>query len=197
MSPTTDKSKMSRQDRLRRVVPGAQKHFTPDTSFTLAGSTFTLAQFVQFCEKDIAASDAAVQSRASWLTTVQVERDTHKQSNPVLGAFKSFVASKYGVTQNAGETLADFGYTPRKARTKTVATKNAAVAKALATRQARGTMGPRAKLLVKGTVATPPAPVAGAPAHATPPATAAPPTGTATPALPSPPAPPPPPHNTP
>src|SRR5438874_1132315 len=114
MSPVTDKSKMSRQDRLRKVAAGAQKHFAPNASFNLAGSPVTLEQLVHLCDKDIAASDAAVQAKAVWLKTVKVERDTHTQSNPVLVAFKGRVLSEYGQSQNAGDILADFGFKPRK-----------------------------------------------------------------------------------
>jgi hypothetical protein len=49
-------------------------------------------------------------------------------------------------------TLADFGLAPRKSNAKTVQTKATAVAKNLATRKARGTMGKKQKASIKGHV---------------------------------------------
>jgi len=155
---STDKSKMSRQDRIRKVISGATKHFQPTTTFTLAAATVTLPQLTQMCQKDIDMSDAADQAKAAWLTSVQAERDTNDTTDPILRAFKAYVISLYGDTQNAASTLADFGYTPRKPRSTSVAVKALAADKARATRKARGTMGDKQKKDVKGTVATPPAP---------------------------------------
>jgi hypothetical protein len=161
MSAGTDKSKMSRQDRLRKVMAGAAKHFQPTTTFTLAATTLTLPQLTQACQKDINASDAATQAKAAWLTTVQAQRDAHAETDPILRAFKAYVVSLYGDTQNAADTLADFGYTPRKPRSKNVADKAAAADKARATRKARGTLGSKQKKAIKGTVATPSTPSTG------------------------------------
>jgi hypothetical protein len=155
---TTDKNKASRQDRLRKIMSGAAKHFPPTTTFTLAAATLTLQQLIQMCQKDIDMSDAADQAKAAWLTSVQTQRDTNEETDPMLRVFKAYVISLYGDTQNATSTLADFGYTPRKPRSKDVATKALAADKARATRKARGTMGPKQKKDIKGTVATPPAP---------------------------------------
>jgi hypothetical protein len=154
----TDKSKASRQDRIRKVTSGAAKHFPPTTTFTLAATTVTLPQLTQTCQKDIDASDAADQAKAEWLTSVQAQRDANAETDPILRAFKAYVISYFGDTQNAANTLADFGYTPRKPRSKDVAAKALAADKARATRKARGTMGPKQKKDIKGTVATPPAP---------------------------------------
>jgi hypothetical protein len=65
-------------------------------------------------------------------------------------AFTLFVRASFG---NSPDVLADFGLTPHKAPApKTVETKANAVAKTLATRQARHTMGPAKKAAIKGTV---------------------------------------------
>jgi hypothetical protein len=65
-------------------------------------------------------------------------------------AFIAYVRSAFG---NSPDVLADFGLSPKKARTPlTVEQKAAAAAKRKATRQARGTRGPKAKLSVTGNV---------------------------------------------
>src|SRR5256885_12693022 len=148
---TTDKSKMSRQDRLRKVLAGTEKHFPPNASLTLAGATYTPAQLADLAKKDIAASDKATQTKAAWLTTVQVQRDMHAQVDPVFRAFRSVVIVQFGESQNAADVLADFCYTPAKPRNKNIAVKDAAAKKAKATRAARHTMGKRQKAKVRGT----------------------------------------------
>jgi hypothetical protein len=153
-------------------MSGAAKHFPPTTTFTLAAVTLTLPQLTQACQKDIDTSDAADQAKAAWLTSVQAQRDTNDTTDPMLRAFKAYVMSLYGDTQNAADTLADFGYTPRKPRSKNVAVKALAADKARATRKARGTLGDKQKKDIKGTVATPPAP--GAPTANPPVASSAP-----------------------
>jgi hypothetical protein len=149
---TSDKSKMSRQDRIRKVLAGAQKHFVPPVTFTLAGVAYTTAQLTDLGQKDIAASDAATQAKATWLKAVQVQEDTHAQVDPVFRLFHNYCVAAFGDTTNAADTLADFGYQPRKPRSKDVAVKNTTAQKARATRKARGTMGPVAKKAIKGTV---------------------------------------------
>jgi hypothetical protein len=151
---TSDKSKTSRQDRIRKVLSGAQKDFPATTTFQLAGASYTLAQIIALGQKDIAASDAATLAKATWLQAVQAQTASHAEVDPVFVAFHSYVEALYGTGQDAVAKLADFGYAPRKARSKNVAVKSAAVEKALATRQARGTTGPKAKKAITGATAT-------------------------------------------
>ncbi len=147
---TSDKSKMSRRDRLSKVLSGAQKHFAADATFKLAGVPYTLGQLVTLTEADISTSDTANLAKAGWLKSVQVQRDSHLKVDPVLRAFHSYVLSQYGDAQNAVDTLADFGYTPRKPRSKDVAAKNTAAIKLRATRTARGTTSAKKKKSIKG-----------------------------------------------
>ena len=80
------------------------------------------------------------------------------KNGPTIQALKDLLLAQFG---NASQTLADFGLSPRKERAPmTVEQKAAAAAKRKATRAARGTTGPKAKLAIKGTV---PAPVETAP----------------------------------
>lgn len=151
MSSTVSKS--SRQNRLRLILSGIDKHFQNVTSVTLGGSTHTLVDLKQLIQTDISASDASVQAEASWRTDVQSERDSHAKVNPLLRLFKLYVIAQFGDTQNATEALADFGWSPRKSTSKTIATKAGAVAKTAATRTARHTMGSKQKAQVTGETA--------------------------------------------
>src|SRR5258708_1401027 len=67
-----------------------------------------------------------------------------------MAAYVTYVKAAFG---SAPDSLADFGMQPRKVRAPaTVEEAAAAVAKRAATRAARNTKGPKAKLTVKGDV---------------------------------------------
>jgi hypothetical protein len=147
---TTDNSKTSRQSRLRKLEQGIDKHFQALSTLMLGAKVFTMPELKALIQSDIDASDASVQSRAKLKADVQVERNTHAKVNPVLRLFKAYVISQFGETNDASQTLADFGLTPRKTTKKTVATKVVALKKTEATRAKRHTMGPKQKAKVKG-----------------------------------------------
>ncbi len=97
----------------------------------------------------VAAYQAALDSRA----TLVKQRATYKKALDARNTaevtrlaidqgLKTWVAAKFGPTSQ--EAL-EFGFLPNKVGTKTVATKSEAIAKNLATRKARGTMGKRQK----------------------------------------------------
>jgi hypothetical protein len=147
----TDRNKPSRKERLRLIAAGVAKRYA-GVSLILSGTTYTTSSLEQAIQKDIDATDAADQARATWTALVQKERDSHVALAPVLRALKSQVIANFGDTKDASSTLADFGYTPRKVVKKKVETKATAVAKIKATRKARNTLGKNQKKNVKGTV---------------------------------------------
>jgi hypothetical protein len=108
---------------------------------------------------------------------VAAERDAAPALSAFMNAFESLVRVMFGDDTTA---LADFGLQPHKrALPKTAAEKAVAAAKRLATREARGTKGPKAKKAIHGNVTaklvvTPAAPSAEAPAVPAPAPAAAP-----------------------
>jgi hypothetical protein len=155
-----NRNKPTRKDLLRLLISGVQKHF-PSGQMTLAGQTFNLpSDLVQHIQADIDATDAADKVRADWLAGVQVQSDSHQKVGPVLRALKRQVLARFGDTQDASSTLADFGYAPPKVTAKSAVTKATAADKGRATRVARHTMGSKQKLQVKGTVPAAPQPAA-------------------------------------
>ena len=151
MSATDNNNKATRQNRLRKLLAGIDKHFPNVTSITLGGAVVARAQLKQLIQTDIDASDASVQAQANAHTVVQLERNSHAKVNPMLRLFKFYVITQFGDTQDASNILADFGLKPRKSTKKTVATKADAVSKIKATRAVRHTMGTKQKAKVKGT----------------------------------------------
>jgi hypothetical protein len=154
---TANRNKTTRVDLIRKVKAGLAKYYGTG-NLVLAGTSFTPAALQQLLQGDIDANDASTQARAQWLNTVNVARDTDSTTDLVLRAIRTQVQSQYGEATNADTVLADFGYSPRKKVTTTVATRSTAVAKSLATREARHTMGSRQKAKVVGVLPTTAAP---------------------------------------
>jgi hypothetical protein len=155
-------TKAARQNRLRLILSGIQKHFSGVTNITLGGTTVALADLTKQIQADIDASDTSVKAKAQLTVDVQAERASHTALDPDLRLFKFFVIAQFGDTADASTTLADFGYAPRKTATPSLAVKTQAAEKTAATRAARHTTGPKAKAKVKGTIA-PPGPVGSSP----------------------------------
>ena len=147
---------------VQAMIAGIQKHF-PNGSLTIGSATFATASLVETLQglvDSMTKQNAAEQAAKDALTALRAEK---ARVNPVVQGLRALILATYG---DATQTLADFGLVPRKARTPlTVEQKAARQAKAQATRKARGTTGPKAKLAIKGTVAatTPVAPAPPAP----------------------------------
>jgi hypothetical protein len=151
-------SKASRQDAIRKVLAGWTKYFGNVAQVVLAGTDFTPASLQQFLLADIATSDAADQQKGAWMKSVQLERASRTNTDPVLRAIRSLVLSQYGDTKQANDVFAVFGYSPRTRRKAKTADKAKAAEKAVATREARGVTGKRKRAGIKGNVpATSPA----------------------------------------
>jgi hypothetical protein len=169
--------------RLGNLIAGTQKHF-PTGQLTIGGTAYdvaTLVSTLQSLESAITSSDAA---KAKWNDALKNEQATNANVAPLVRDYQSYLASSFG---NAPSTLADFGLTPKKARTPLSVEKQAtANAKRASTRTARHTMGKVQKLGVVGNVTsvvitpvTVPTPsVSQATPSATPPASSTTPTAT-------------------
>jgi hypothetical protein len=149
-----DRSKGIRNSSLHMLLEGVRAHYaaTPDAPVTIAGRTMTAAELLALIQADIDASGASVHAYATWLTRVQEERESHRAIAPVLRALTASVLSRVGDTVDVGRELASFGLAPRKLPARTAEAKAAAAEKGKATRAARGTMGKKERLAIKGTV---------------------------------------------
>lgn len=102
----------------------------------------------------------------AWQHAAATYTAVNTQVSVVVHDLKQFVIGAFGTTS---PKLADFGFVPRTVTPLTVEQKAAAAAKRAATRKARGTTGPKAKLAITGTV---PATASATTAPATTPASA-------------------------
>jgi hypothetical protein len=162
---TTTRS--SQQGKDQEVIQGVQKDLSTMASLPLAGTTYTPASFVALVQSRIDAGNQVVTAKAAWLNAVKTYDTINKQTTVAVHDLKQLVIGAFGATSSK---LADFGFAARKVVVLTPEQKAAATAKRAATRKARGTMGPKAKLKVTGATASAPTAAPAAPAAA--PATA-------------------------
>jgi len=167
-------SKASNQARDTQVIAASRRTSRAPRRSRSVGSTYKAKEIQSLLQSRIDAASATATSRAAWATAVATEQEKTTECESVLLALKSHLLTTYGAKS---QIVADFGFTPKQRQT-TAETTALAVEKREATRAARGTIGKKAKLKIKGVVApaTSSAPQA---------VTAPPPTNGATPAVPS------------
>jgi hypothetical protein len=141
------------------LIAGIQKFLTSYPSLPVDGQIMTPAAIVQFLQDRINASQAAQTAEAAHVAAVKAESDTRAKTAASQTSLRQIVLGMYS---GSPDNLAVFGLKPKKASSETATTRAAAAVKAKATRKARGTLGPKARLKISGssTPATPTPPKA-------------------------------------
>ena len=119
----------------------------PNSSFTIAGVTYTTAQLVKIFQQIIAALSGVATAKAAWMKASQSSHALQSQYGVVVEGMKHVLQ----VEASNDLTLLDaYGLTPPKPKgPKSPKVKAAAADKAAATRTARHTMGPKARLRIQ------------------------------------------------
>jgi hypothetical protein len=149
MASTTNRSKATTLSFTEQLIEGAKKHQGSTTQVPLLGSTYTTADLTGKLEQIGALQDAVDAARAA----TKGKQAEQKAAMPPLRALRSalvaYVKAAYG---GQPAILADFGIHLKTRTAPTAQTKVAAAAKRKATREARGTKGPKQTKAVKGDV---------------------------------------------
>jgi hypothetical protein len=161
-TPTTKSNRTVTSGKDQLILAGISKDLSTTKSIPLGGTTYTPTTLSTFIQSRIDAANEVVTAKAAWQNAAKAYLAINTQANVVVHDLKQFVIGLFGAEASQ---LSDFGFTPRKKTVLTPDQKVAAAAKRAATRKARGTVGPKAKLAIKGTVpttapATPAAPAA-------------------------------------
>jgi hypothetical protein len=139
-----------------KLISGLQARLPATFTTTLSGQTFTLVQIVALLQARIDARNKVTSARGAYmLALAQLAALLAADKDPTVALKRLLLAMFAG----QADALADLGISEPKVTTRTVADKQAATEKAKATRAARHTMGPKAKLAVTGEN-TPAAPAA-------------------------------------
>ena len=132
------------------LIKGSGQHLDPTQKVVLGGTATTVAAILTQLQSFVNNRNAVVAAQATARDAVATERAQAPALNVVIDAFEAFVRFTFG---EKATVLSDFGLAPRKVPApKTAEEKAVAAAKRKATRQARGTMGPKQKQSVKGNV---------------------------------------------
>jgi hypothetical protein len=142
-------TKVDLQTAYLSLIAGLLAYFQPGDPFALAAGVMTRDQLIAMFQQFVAAAEATKSSNAVWRSDVQAERAMEQMVAPVRVGLTSILQGKFG---KSGTPLLKFGIAPLKAPVKTTAVKTAAVAKAKATRTARGTKGSKQKKDIVGNV---------------------------------------------
>ena len=143
---TPKANRSSRTVANQKLADGFQKHQALLTQLFILGEPLTAAQLVTNIEEIVAVADRAVAVRAAWLAAVQEDLATRKGRGAFLGAVRAALLAAF---KDQIDILADFGLTARAVPVLTPEEKQAAVAKAKATRVARHTMGKKQKTVFR------------------------------------------------
>jgi hypothetical protein len=160
---TSKQSRVSLLAVVQALIAGTQKQ-PPSGEITLGNVAYTALSLVQLLESLGAAMTAQAATEATAKDAVLATRAAETKVRPVVTAYKKYLQTTYG---NATQTLAVYGLAPAKTpKPLTVEAKSAKVAAGLATRKARGTVGPKKRLEIKGTVEKTAEPVPAEPSSA-------------------------------
>jgi hypothetical protein len=129
----------------QQLIDGIRKDLLGFTELHLAGETFTPATLEARFQARIEAADLILAAKAAWHQAITAYAGLEKQTNVIVHDLENVVVAAFGAES---PQLADFGFTPRKVVTLTEAQKALAVTRRAATRKARGTVGPKARLLI-------------------------------------------------
>jgi hypothetical protein len=142
--PTNKPSLVSRFSALSTALAADQ-----DTQFVLAGKTYTKAAILGILAAYVDAHQATASRHQAWMTAVGEEQTALANARPIRAQLKTVLQGRLGKTS---PDLARYGFDPGKVPARSVANKAVAIAKNVATRKARNTMGSQQKKGVKGDV---------------------------------------------
>ena len=135
----------------KKISEGVDKYFSKVKSLTVGGTTYTPKSLLAVLNAENDASSAVDSTRAQLDAQVVTHRSAKVTAAALRSALKTYILGTYG--KKAVQMLGDFGMrVPKAPGARTVDEKSKAVAKTLATRAARHTMGKKQKLRVTGVV---------------------------------------------
>jgi hypothetical protein len=133
----------------KQLIAGTEKRLTGTTQVPLRGSSFTPAELTAKLQSLVTLRDDVDAAKATTKAKLAAES---ADVPPVRTLMRAYVAYLKAVYDGSPDALADFGIFPKPRAALTVEAKAEAVAKRMATRAARHTMGTRQKKAVKGDV---------------------------------------------
>ena len=130
----------------RGMMAGVEKHI--DAPMVLEGARYTPDELTAMLAERVLLSEAVVAAKAAWQEAIRRERENAERTKRVHAALRKALHVMFGKND---VLLGDFGIQPHKERRRlSPEEKVVVVAKILATRAARHTMGTRQRERIKG-----------------------------------------------
>ena len=148
-SGSTAGTKVDIQTSYLALIAGLLAYYQPGDPFVLSTGTMTRDQVIAQFQHFVATMETTKANYQAWRASVEVEAGEAPQAASLRADVKSIVQGRF---KKSSPTMLTFGFPPAKVAVKSTAAKTAAVAKAEATRAARGTKGSVQKKAVKGNV---------------------------------------------
>ncbi len=149
MATTTNRNKATTLSFTEQLSEGVKKNMANTKEVPLLGGTYTVADVLGKLLQIGTLQDAVDAARAVTKQKVAEQRAAMPPLRNFRSALVTYVKAAYG---GQPALLADFGIHPKTRAPLTVQAKATAAAKRKATRDARGTMGPKQTRAVKGDV---------------------------------------------
>jgi hypothetical protein len=143
-------NRTSQETANQKLIDGFTKHSATLATLVIGGTSYKTADVITVVQGLVNSAKAVVTSRATWQAAVSADKAERSKQKTFMSGVRQSLLVAFG---GSIDVLADFGLAPHKARTApTPQQKQAAAAKAKATRAARHTMGNKQKKAVKGDV---------------------------------------------
>lgn len=138
MTTTTIKqSKVTRADRIQKVVAGLKQFFGALQTITFGARTYALPDLFALLTAAITADLVTKADRDKLTADAEAARLAYENVDPLLRYIEMYVRSQLADDPQAADKLGVFGYSPRKLPKRTAAQKASAVVKEQSTRAAR------------------------------------------------------------
>jgi hypothetical protein len=140
----------NKNDRLRLdtlLSAGLQKHLGDNGFLVFDGKKYSTADLVKVLQERVGATHEVTTTRAAHAKAVAVERAKIAETKKFVANIRQVLKVMYS---NSVDVLTDLGLRAPSRKPPTLDAKVAAIAKTLATRAARHTMGPRQRQRIHG-----------------------------------------------
>ena len=147
---STSKAVTSYTKRIQALRGVPAKQWIP-----VEGTAYTAAQVIGIFQASLDAIEAVKVKQGTLKLAVAAEHEARAAAEAVDAGVKLWAFGQYG---SRSQMANDLGYQARKVAATSVDTKQRALEQAKATRKARGTVGRKARLKIKGTIPVPTVP---------------------------------------
>ena len=143
------RNRVAQQGVDQQVLQGVRTTMQGMPMAYLGGESLTIPELEARIQARIDAATRILAAKAAWQAAIDQYEALDQQTSVILRDLQRMVIGAFG--ENSPK-LTEFGFIPPQRPTWTPEKTRAAVAKRAATRLARGTRGPKAKLALKGVV---------------------------------------------